>query len=139
MKKILNSLIMDRFGLKTFQDLKEALARMEPELATLLQTAEQLFTNATAIEKEGTFRPSLEEGDIFITPEFSVVLERISDLNHRLKTLQKVCDAYVKHLSLRLQRREDGEPGDDEAALLSLSDQVRYKRCSSFTINFQLY
>lgn len=110
---------------------------MEPELETLLQTAEQLFTNASAIEKEGSFRPTIgssEQSDIFITPECSVVLERISDLNHRLKSLQKVCDAYVKHLSLHLQQRSEEDLSEDEsqpqqeaAALLSLSDQVSFQ------------
>ncbi|ODN01318.1 Nesprin-1, partial [Orchesella cincta] len=117
--------------LRKFTELKDSLLRMEPELATLLQTAEQLFTNATAIEKEGTFRPTIgsSERDIFITPECSVVLDRISDLNHRLKSLQKVCDAYVKHLNMFLQRAEE-DPSEESqeasstAPLLSFSDQI---------------
>jgi len=111
------------------QGIRDTLIRTEPEVRALLETAEQLFVNATAIEKEGSFRPALSasDKDIFVTPECSQILDRISILNHQMKTLQKVCDAYVKHLGPFIEQGSgDEEIGErSSSGLLNLSEQVR--------------
>jgi len=78
----------------------------------LLQTAEQLFVNAKAIEKEGKLAShnqseeasAAASASIFTTPECSLVLERISALNHELGTSLRVTEAYIKHLTNVVQQ-----------------------------------
>jgi hypothetical protein len=124
-----NFLIDLKSPLFRLQGIRDTLIRTEPEVRALLETAEQLFVNATAIEKDGSFRParSSSDKDIFVTPECSQILERISAVNHEMKTLLKVCDAYVRHLGPFIEQGsgEDGLPDQSSSGLLNLSEQVQ--------------
>jgi hypothetical protein len=107
--------------------MRDQLIRTEPEVGTLLATAEQLFVNPTAIEKEGSLRPGPSDKDVFVGEKSANILERISTLNLQLKALQKVCDAYVRHLSVFIR---DNPESRGESPLLSFSEEVHIQASS---------
>lgn len=105
--------------------MRDQLVRLEPEVTTLLATAEQLFVNPTAIEREGICSPGPSDQDVFVGEESATIIDRISTVNHQLKALIKVCDAYIRHLSAFI--RDSGADGDrGESPMLSLSEEVTY-------------
>jgi len=107
--------------------LKNKLSRVEPELLALQQTAEQLFINVAAIEKDGSFRTVVDSSEsVFTTPESSQILDRISVVNHHLKSLIRVCEAYVTHLSKALHQNLEGVREESTALVVSFTEQVKF-------------
>lgn len=111
---------------RRFLSMRDLLTRTEPEVATLLATAEQLFVNPTAIEKEGAVLPGPSSSDVFVGEESAAILERITHVNRQLRALQQVCDAYVRHLSQFVKEDEESIAlARSLSPVLSFSEEVR--------------
>ena len=104
--------------------MSESLFGTEPGLRTLQQTAEQLFVNPKGIEEEGRLIKTVDASEgVPRIPESGDMMERILELNHKLKIQQRLIQAYIAHLRNTLEE-ESPPDGATAGRLLNLSHQV---------------